>query len=136
MANRFEASFSAGLDLSELIPTNSSITSASAELLRIKKEEALKKQQDVQEEALMQEKAAKNAEHQLKRLKDDANSDTQPLGFYGSLVSMHGADISGAKKERSGAKTKAQKRTTLSKFKTNNKKSTTKLKSKRLSRAS
>ena len=135
MTNRFEASFSAGLDLSELIPTHSPVASASAELLKVKKEEALKKQQDAHEETLMQEKAAKKAKEQLKRLKDDEKREKNPLGFYGAVVSMHGTDVSGAKKERSGAKTKAQKRTVNSKFKTN-KKSATKIKSKRLSRGS
>jgi hypothetical protein len=129
--NKFEACFSAGLDLSELFSTNTPVTSASADLLKLKKEEALKNQKDAQEEAIMQEKAAKKAQDQLKRLEENDKREKDPVGFYGALVSMHDTDISGAKKEKKSAKTKAQKRTNASKFKTKNKRNTSTGKAKR-----
>jgi len=131
MTNKFETCFSAGLDLSELFSTNVPVASASADLLKLKKEEVIKNQKDAQEEALMQEKAAKKAQDQLNRLEKDEASEKDPVGFYGALVSMHGTDVSGAKKEKKSAKTKAQKRTNASKFKTKNKKNTSTVKSKR-----
>lgn len=116
-APKFEASFT-GLDLSEFASNNAPIQSASSTLLKVKQKEVLKKQMDAEEEAHMQQKAAEKARSQLKKLEEQKEKNEQPQGFYGALVSMHGTDFSGGKKEKSSAKTKAQKRTVNSKFKT------------------
>ena len=131
-APKFEATFT-NLDLSEFASASASaseqpkstIISASAQLIQIKKQEALHKQREEDEEALVQHKAAMKAQDQLKRLQLEKDEKQQreecmPGGFYGALVEMHGGDRAGAKKEKSGAKTKAQKRTVISKVKATN----------------
>lgn len=127
---KFEASFSNGLDLSELVSSSSvknndnnaspKIESASAELLRIKQKEVSVKEREEHQELMMQQKAAIKAKEQLRRLEDcNKREEKKSDEFYGVLVSMHVSDTSGGKKERKHAKTKAQKRTVVPKFKKN-----------------
>jgi len=127
-SQKFESSFT-GLDLSEFASETKSSTStrtisASAQLIKVKKAEALRKRHDEEEEALMQDKAAEKVQVQLDRLKtaEDQKENGQVGGFFDALISMHGEDRSGGKKimnkSRSKTKTKAQKRSAVSKFKT------------------
>jgi hypothetical protein len=116
---KFESCFT-GLDLSEFgsEKNQSSIISASAQLIQVKKEESRRKQNEEEEEALVTIKAARRAQDHLQRLeRDEKQGDEKAGGIFGALISMHGTDHSGGKREKSGAKTKAQKRTTMSKFK-------------------
>lgn len=118
--SNFETTFSHGLDLSEFVSgsTGSLVPNASASLLRVKEIENIHKQKEENEERLMQQKAARKAQEQLRRLEEgDKCGEKKCDRFYGVLVSMHGSDSSGGKREQKHAKTKAQKRTVSLKFK-------------------
>ena len=119
---KFESSFT-GLDLSEFATEKKqSSISASAQLIEVKKQESLRKHNEDQEEALVTAKAAQKAQDQLNRLQQEKEDNEKQRhgkasGFMDALISMHGTDRSGGKREKSRMKTKAQKRTAVSKFK-------------------
>jgi hypothetical protein len=122
-AAQFESSFT-GLDLSEFSSEAASAStsvrqSASAQLMEVKKKEAFHKRQNEEEESMMHHKASIKAQNALKRLDNDraekAKADREHNVLHSALLSMHGNDISGAKKAKSGAKTKAQRKMAMGK---------------------
>jgi len=123
-AAQFESSFT-GLDLSEFSSEAASTStgtstgtstrqSASAQLMEVMKREAFHKRQNEEEESMIHYKASIKAQNALKRLDNDraekAKSDREHNVLHSALLSMHGNDISGAKKAKNGAKTKAQRK--------------------------
>jgi len=122
-AAQFESSFT-GLDLSEFsseaaststgTSTGTSTQSASAQLMEVMKREAFHKRQNEEEESMIHHKASIKAQNALKRLDNDraekAKADREHNVLHSALLSMHGNDISGAKKAKNGAKTKAQRK--------------------------
>jgi len=122
-AAQFESSFT-GLDLSEFsseaaststgTSAGTSTQSASAQLMQVMKREAFHKRQNEEEESMIHHKASIKAQNALKRLDNDraekAKADREHNVLHSALLSMHGNDISGAKKAKNGAKTKAQRK--------------------------
>lgn len=117
-AAQFESSFT-GLDLTEFsseATSTSARQSASAQLIEVKKKEALHKRQNEEEESMIHHRASIKAQNALKRLNNDlaekakAKADREHNVLHSALISMHGNDFSGAKKAKNGAKTKAQRK--------------------------
>jgi len=127
-SNIFEASFT-NLDLSEFdtgaTTRNTSVNSASAQLLQVKEREKIALKNELEEEEYMQCKAKMKQELELKRFREreeeeerkkngqsavGENKMNHGLNWYGAVMSMHSNDKNGKQLEKAGLKTKAQKR--------------------------
>mmetsp|Transcript_7535 Transcript_7535/g.8684 ORF Transcript_7535/g.8684 Transcript_7535/m.8684 type:complete len:145 (-) Transcript_7535:91-525(-) len=127
----FESTF-VSLDLSEFSSGPTSTESASAQLMKLKQKEALHKQNEEEEEQIIQIGAANRARDALERLKTKQKNHGQENDvtnvFHDTILSMHGNDYAGARKNVGTGMTKAQRKNSsrVRKIKTDQSKGTKK----------